>query len=749
MEGPGIDSFRGEAAILEFGANYPDKQKNDPAATLVQEKNGSSRRLPDGYMPPVEEVEYEVQKDRQPADRLSPEARYGMKASVDDLTGFLKGAGLKTDEAYEKMLSDVQKENLNRSQKEAAYKEAEKLARELYEGLKKAEEARKSNDKEAFLKETKAIGNLIEAGVSNMDVKLMNGNYLLKGLRIIALDKDPTDTNGEKFMSELREKAKNGGIVAALKEEIKAYADRATASIFGPDSSRLQDKRSEIAKNIADMEGMLRNPGTKTAAEVYQLGAKDANGDMLRPVERAIAVAISNTREKKAEDERGRDEIDRMLREKDYANILLPRADVEKWLSDTNKLINQLRTETIPYLQGEIKKANGNAKWLSFVQELLALSEQRLALENTRLPMLKNQKLAWDAKDKGTFFQTPQEILNERKNVLINEIPYLDRTIKMLKASLTVDVPDYENKVPIFKDRQAVRSYWHEDDKEPRTAKVMGRLSRIEENRKYLKIAAENKKMFFEGTRNLITQWLPTLDQEKEYHDNPAWGVHRQADLDDKYVESKGTSETPTQVIERKLKLAREEFKIVQERIRIVDAVNQLVATGKYFADGVGESVKNIMDIEEKNLLKAVDTIDALTGAGKNPLEDVLKSLGTSNETNQTRLRENKVVKEAGKALDDAKTKAKKALAELAGASSDYNRRVLLLTDHLMKINLEKAGIQEFTADRFNALRSYVARMTPGPAGGCPNRRRVLRLRQALRAAWPHSTEGLSQRLLR
>ena len=87
--------------------------------------------------------------------------------------------------------------------------------------------------------------------------------------------------------------------------------------------------------------------------------------------------------------------------------------------------------------------------------------------------------------------------------------------------------------------------------------------------------------MFSEGTRNLITQWLPTLDQEKEYHDNPAWGVHHQADLDDKYVESKGTSETPTQVIERKLKPAREEFKIVQERIRIVDAVNQLIATGK------------------------------------------------------------------------------------------------------------------------------------------------------------------------
>ena len=147
---------------------------------------------------------------------------------------------------------------------------------------------------------------------------------------------------------------------------------------------------------------MLRNPGTKTAAEVYQLGAKDANSDMLRPVE-GHCRGDQQYAGKEGGGQRGEMRSTGCFERKIMLISSCParRREMAVRYQQTHQ---STENRDHPVLAGRDQEGQWQCQWLSFVQEL-ALSEQRLALENTRLPMLKNQgKLAWDAKDKGTFF---------------------------------------------------------------------------------------------------------------------------------------------------------------------------------------------------------------------------------------------------------------------------------------------------------------------------------------------------------
>ncbi|MBU0469806.1 MAG: hypothetical protein KJ736_12195 [Candidatus Omnitrophica bacterium] len=701
--------------VLDYGINAPSiyqRIKDDETAYGAVVSSRTSRLIHADTNPIGRELILHA-----PKSGRSPVVKYvlGLQdkdITVEGLTELYKIAGIvDNDGSLAASIAIINDLDASISASEKALEAAEYQLTLAYE---KIEELRKRKVENAYA-EAQAINSMLQQLVEE-EHKLRATNAVLRYLHLIA--------GGDQAKFEaLRDSIKNSSNPA--EELAKVFADykrRATGSLFGVDTAEaLRARQAEIAQAIADLNA-LSNPATNPASVVYQqdLAGLDENNNV-QTIDNAIKYLEGKIAEAQANIAAQRAKLATHGVNGRYEELLMEESKLRESVTYLSEEISKTQQSIVKW-EGQRSLAQGNDQWLAFTNEMITVEKQKLANFRRDLQIVKDQLWVYTVNDRygdeigGPISnQTVKEIIN--RNIVAQQvwITTYQNTIAQLRASQTVQVPDYSN-LPILPETRLPG----QDPKKVYTVAetleyVETEAARIDQADAYLGRVIDRQtnhpdRILTSETVALIAQFQATLPQERTLNDL------RTADaLADRAIANGTSHESIEDIIARKKALLDAENALSNLREGIVDQINANINDGTYFTPEAGAEITAIINFEDKQARASLNDMVQRHGFGKNPLEGLLASMKSQIDAGKEELIVREFTNEAKKQAQEHERALAEALQSQVTTTQERNRQLMAIRDNLIKKMDEKVGAVKFNRQTRNSIETFTSRLVRAP----------------------------------
>ncbi|HRZ39514.1 MAG TPA: M23 family metallopeptidase, partial [Candidatus Omnitrophota bacterium] len=740
--GVGIE---GTFKLFELSANADNIYVTMDDQTVYGVQIGDTNKtIKRDNLPPLREVDVRVQQD-EPSTRVEKfgdslvqmkgKQRTTFSISVEDLDKWAESfsiQGLSAEETAEltlnvKKMQEILKARAVRSEN----------ANKAYEQLKKLKE---SFGKSTFNAHAKAFNQMMRS-VVDQDEKMVAMNALERVLILVARDRakleGKTDDDGRAFMAYLKEEAKKYGFGNAVKREIAAYFGRATASILG--NPEWHNKQIAELGRAIDRNVDLQTPNFVPASEAYGLDTEK------QPIEGRIEY-IDNQLNGYTDDQ-GEEHVGLLDRRTQLETIRDtrawedPDADVDLLFDYTTEIVPgiayhrgqlaQLENTSLDYWTRENQRAralladrsNGGEtyrEYVNFTQSMIDNVNQQITQTRQALRILEQHENVYTAIGRNGYqaaaWQSAGRLVQDQIDMVNAQISLLNAQRSLLVGAQDTEIPDFRRLQLIPFNRTAetpkdvktineTRTWLSGQRDEFGNQTSAGRLNGITRDYQYftegIAYTSGPNGIYSTNVVNLAQQFQMTLrDPDYEYsreawldnttviseyalYTDPEFGLQAQLALDEA-LQNGTSTETPLQVLERKLAYQRKLQLLYQTRADLQDDMAALIESGNYFKDeATAKRINTIIDNERTFALNALSTVEKFSGAG-NPLREMSEALSALNDSLIMELNEKAELRQYSEAVDVLVKRVGSNLNEYSRAWDEFNQDLLTVRAKLV-----------------------------------------------------------------
>ncbi|MEK7856636.1 MAG: hypothetical protein AAB288_11140, partial [Acidobacteriota bacterium] len=485
----------------------------------------------------------------------------------------------------------------------------------------------------------------------------------------------------------------------------------------------LANRLGGIEQAIKDIEDLQSGSKSVSLAVMY-FPLLDEEGKVVgTEVEELIAASL----EDQAEAQEHLNEINNMKKDDPtLINLLLSEEEIaegfdfllrddknaDRFDGEVKGRIDRLNEDSIPFWQNQAKLSEGVEPWHGFTVQMLQLQQDWLAYEQDV-----ERSLDMNRKNHIVIFNTPDEIIADRRSLTVRKIDLIQRDIDMLTLSKTETAPDSTG-LPLgsLEEIEEAKKFWLEDDGDAQAAArngTKGRLDRIDEGIKYLQevIAAG---VISDAAVKLVEAFINNLETEKQYYfDYAKIEIEKDQAFQEAARDGKTPAESINDVLARK-KAAREAEKaFVSERLSIA---RQLLALGEdFFKDELSAETLAILDFELEQALQAVEDISDRTGFDKDPLRELLMAMDPLAWAMKHEFTEREIYNDFRRRVEEKKKDVEKTLKAYTRDSNDYRKSLGLLKNEAVDLFAGKSPDARSREETARALDEYFLNMSRSP----------------------------------